>query len=164
MINTSQPWVWNKSSICSSSTFYSSFAIHFLFFGQEVKATLRPTQTQVMTDSGYLTAGTLNLGSNQSDDDGGQILFCGTALFGSPLAEDKSFIMVDLALLHLRIIFIGTFFTPGQNTSFLVIITVFSSHVKMVLSKTNTSLMIYSIPNYILCSKILLPEWCLLKT
>jgi len=35
----------------------------------------------------------------------------GTALLGSPLAEDKSFIMVDLALLlHLHIIFIGTFF------------------------------------------------------
>jgi len=52
--------------------------------------------------------------------------------------------MVDLALLCLHIIFIGTFFTPGKNTSLLVIIAVFSKYVKMVLSKTNTSLMIYN--------------------
>jgi len=54
--------------------------------------------------------------------------------------------MVDLALLlRLHIIFIGTFFfIPGKNTSLLIIINVFSSHVKMVLSKTNTSLMIYT--------------------
>jgi len=84
----------------------------------------------------------------------------GSALLGSPLAEDKSFIMVDLLLLlHLYIIVIGTFFTLGKNTRLLVIITVFSRHVKIVLSKTNTSLMIY-----ILCRKTLLPEWCLLKT
>jgi len=68
----------------------------------------------------------------------------GTALHGSPLAEDKNFIMVNLAFLHLHIIFIGTFFSPGKNTSFLVIITVYSRHVKMVLSKTSTSLMIYT--------------------
>jgi len=55
--------------------------------------------------------------------------------------------MVDLALLlRLHIIFIGTFFfIPGKNTSLLIIINVFSSHVKMVLSKTNTSLMIYKL-------------------
>ena len=36
------------------------------------------------------------------------------------------------------------FVTPGQNTSLLGIITVFSRHVKMELSKTNTPLMIYT--------------------
>ena len=69
----------------------------------------------------------------------------GAALLISPLAKDKSFIMVDLALLLcLHIIFIGTFFTPGKNMSLLAIITIFSRHVKMVFSKTNTSLMIYT--------------------
>ena len=70
----------------------------------------------------------------------------GTAVLGSPLAEDKSCIMVDLALLlRLHIIFIGTFFsTPGKNTSLLIIIAVFSRYVKMALSKTNISLMIYT--------------------
>jgi len=55
--------------------FYSYFAIHFLFFGQEVKARPRPTH---FTRKSYpnhdqiwiLTVGTLNLGSNRSDDGG----------------------------------------------------------------------------------------------
>jgi len=37
------------------------------------------------------------------------------ALLGSPLAEDKSFIMGNLALLPLHIIFIGTFFYSRQE-------------------------------------------------
>jgi len=57
-----------------------------------------------------------------------------------PLAEDKSFIMVDLALLlRLHIIFIGTFVSLQAN-------------VKMVLSETNTSLMIYT--KYLYCTLV----------
>ena len=64
---------------------------------------------------------------------------------GSPLAKDKSFIMVNLALLRLHIIFIGIFFLhQARIRAFSVINTAFSRHVKMVLSKTITSLMIYT--------------------
>jgi len=69
----------------------------------------------------------------------------GTALFGSPLAEDKGFIIVDLALLLcLHIFLLVLFFSPGKNTNLLVIITVYFRHDKMVLRKINTSLMIYT--------------------
>jgi len=81
----------------------------------------------------------------------------GSALLSSPLPEDKSFIMVDLPLLlRLYIIVIGTFFTLGKNMSLHVIITVFSRHVKIVLSKTNTSLTIYT--ELYLMQKNTLPE------
>ena len=82
---------------------------------------------------------------------------------GSPLAKDKSFIMVNLALLRLHIIFIGIFFYIRQEyepspSSILH----FPGMLKWYFQKQSPHW--WSILNYLLRSKIFLPEWCRLKT
>ena len=86
----------------------------------------------------------------------------GTASLDSHLAEDKSFIMLDPALLlRLHVYFFWYFFLlQARIQAFSSLLLYFPGMLKWYFKKQ--TLHWRSVLNYLLCSKTLLPEWCVL--